>query len=64
MKLNIVVFACLLFLGAISIVMAQEGGDTALPYNNIAAVSPPAPITALLATDTENDNGHSITLNW
>ena len=63
MKLKTVIFICLLLLAAIS-VSAQEGTEIVPETDTTEQMPPPAPISLLTAEDTDNDNGHSVTLTW
>jgi hypothetical protein len=62
MKPLILALCCLLFLGTLS-AMAQETALT-MEQPTAAMVSPPAPAGNLTGKDADNDNGHSIILNW
>ncbi|MEA1979425.1 MAG: DUF6754 domain-containing protein [candidate division Zixibacteria bacterium] len=63
MKLKTVIFICLLLLATIS-VSAQEGAEIVPETDTTEQMPPPAPISLLTAVDTDNDNGHSVTLTW
>jgi hypothetical protein len=62
MKPLILAACCLLLFGVLSAAAQETVVDTTQP--TVATVSPPAPPGNLTGRDTDNDNGHSITLNW
>jgi hypothetical protein len=60
MRLKTIIIGCAILAALSSALWAQEAVDTSAA----PTVSPPAPATDLNAFDTDNDNGHSITLRW
>lgn len=63
MKLKtLFVLGCLL-LGLVMTAAAQETVDLNVQEES-SAVVPPAEVAQMIARDTENDHGHSISLNW
>ncbi len=44
--------------------LAQTDSDTDTPADSIPAIAAPAQVTDLKAFDTDNDHGHSITIEW
>jgi hypothetical protein len=63
MKQKVLILGCLLLLWAAPVILAQED-SVAIEQTQLPAVSPPAPVANLTGWDTDNDNGHSISLKW
>ncbi|MCX6827941.1 MAG: hypothetical protein NT002_01465 [candidate division Zixibacteria bacterium] len=63
MKLKILIICSLLLPWLVPLANGQDStGTTARPAQ--IAVQPPAPVGDLTARDSEDDNGHSISLSW
>ena len=61
----LLIFVCSLLLVPISTsLFAQADNDSDSPADSIPALAAPAPVIDLRAFDTDNDHGHSITIEW
>ncbi len=64
-RVLLLVFVCSFLLVSISSsVFAQANSDSDTPADSIPAIAAPAQVTDLKAFDTDNDHGHSITIEW
>ena len=64
-KALLLIFVCsLIIVSCPTSIFAQADSESDTPAYSIPAKAAPAPITDLKAYDTDNDHGHSITIEW
>ncbi len=64
-RVLLLVLVCSLLLVSFSTsLLAQTDSDSDTPADSIPAMAAPAQVTDLKAFDTDNDHGHSITIEW
>ncbi len=64
-KALLFVFVCLMLIVLFSTsLFAQADSESETPTDSTQALAVPAPVTDLRAFDTDNDHGHSITIEW